>query len=120
MILVIDDEPAITELLRDILEDHGYPVMVAHDAREALDLLSLHRPSLILLDLMMPAVDGISLAMTLRRGLGTRTIPLLAMSASDSTLAMADRLGDFDGAISKPFETEDLVAAIERFIPVAP
>ncbi|HZU14198.1 MAG TPA: response regulator [Chloroflexota bacterium] len=119
MILVIDDEPAITELLRDILEYHGYPVMVAHDAQEALDLLALHPPSLILLDLMMPAIDGLSLAMTLRHTLGTRMIPLIAMSASDSTLEMANRLGDFDGSISKPFETADLMSSIERFLPVA-
>lgn len=115
VILVIDDEPAITELLTDILEERGYPVTVANTAETALDLVSLYRPSVILLDLMMPSVDGLSLAVTLRHCLNARGIPLVAMSASDSALALAGRMGDFDAAISKPFENDELLAIVERF-----
>lgn len=119
VILVIDDEPTITELLTDMLEYQGHPVVVANDAETALDLLALHRPSVILVDLMMPSVDGLSLAVTLRHSPSARGIPLVAMSASDSALALADRVGDFDASIGKPFETEDLIALVERFVPVA-
>jgi CheY-like chemotaxis protein len=120
LILVIDDEPAITQLLMDILEYQGHPVVVANTAQMALDILPLYRPSVILVDLMMPNVDGLSLALTLRHSPALRGIPLIAMSASDSALALADRVGDFDASISKPFETDELIATIERFIPVAP
>lgn len=118
VILVIDDEPGITELLADILEYHGYPVMVAHDAREALRLIPLQRPDLILVDLMMPSVDGLSLALTLRHAPSTRGVPLIAMSASDSALKLADRVGDFDAYLAKPFENDALVTLVERFSPV--
>jgi CheY-like chemotaxis protein len=119
VILVIDDEPTITELLADILEYQGHPVVVANDAESALDILPLYRPSVILVDLMMPYVDGLSLAVTLRHSPWLAGVPLIAMSASDSALALADRVGDFDASISKPFETRELIETIERFIPVA-
>ena len=118
MILVVDDEPTITELLTDILEYQGHPVVVAHDAETALDMLPLYRPTLILVDLMMPSVDGLSLAVTLRHSPSLMGVPLIAMSASDSALALADRVGDFDAMISKPFETDELIQTVERFIPV--
>lgn len=116
MILVIDDEPGITELLSDILESYGHPVLVAGDAEEAFDVLQLQRPDVILVDIMMPSVDGLSLALALRHHPVARGVPLVAMSASDSALALADRTGDFDAHISKPFENEELVALVERLM----
>jgi len=117
VILVIDDEQTITELLTDILEYHGHPVIVAHDAQAALDILPLQRPEAILVDLMMPSVDGLSLAVTLRHHPATRDVPLIAMSASGSALRLADRMGDFAAYLSKPFENDSLVALVERFVP---
>lgn len=119
MILVVDDEPGITELLTDLLEYHGHPVIIANDARSVLDFLRLHRPELILVDIMMPSVDGLSLALTLRHDPRARTIPLIAMSASDSALTIADRTGDFDAYIKKPFENDELVGVVERYLPIA-
>lgn len=120
MILVIDDEPGITELLTDILESYNHPVQVAGDAEEAFDILQLQRPDVILVDIMMPSVDGLSLALALRHHPIARTIPLVAMSASDSALALADRTGDFDAHISKPFENEELVKLVERLMQQSP
>ena len=114
MILVIDDEPGITELLSDILESYGHPVLVAGDAEEALNILQLQRPDVVLVDIMMPSVDGLSLALALRHHPVARAVPLVAMSASDSALALADRTGDFNAHISKPFENDELVDLIER------
>jgi CheY-like chemotaxis protein len=119
VILVIDDEPTITELLSDILEYHGHPVIVAHDAQEALDILPLQRPEAILVDLMMPSVDGLSLAVALRHNPVARDIPLIAMSASGSALALADKMGDFDAYVTKPFENDRLVSVVERFVRAA-
>jgi CheY-like chemotaxis protein len=120
VILVIDDEPTMTELLTDILEFHGHPVMVAHTAGAALDILSLQRPEAILVDLMMPSVDGLSLALALRHNPSARDVPLIAMSASGTALALADRMGDFDANVTKPFETDNLISVIERFVKVSP
>lgn len=118
MILVIDDEPSVAELLTDILEFQGYPVVVANDAESALSTLSLYRPAVILVDLMMPSIDGVSLAMTLRRSPTLHGVPLIAMSASDSALELADRVGDFDAFLSKPFENDELIETVERFLMV--
>ena len=119
MILVIDDEPGITELLTDILEYRGHPVIVANDAKSALDVIRLQPPDAILVDLMMPSVDGLSLAVTLRHDPMTRRVPLIAMSASDSALGLASRVGDFDAFIGKPFENDLLISTVERFLKVA-
>jgi CheY-like chemotaxis protein len=120
VILVIDDEPTITELLTDILEYQGHPVMVAHDAEAALDMLPLQRPDVILVDLMMPSVDGLSLAVALRHDPSLRGVPIVAMSASSSALEIADRTGDFDAYLRKPFENDSLVSLVEGFMRVAP
>ena len=119
MILVIDDEPGITELLRDILEYRGHPVIVANDAQTAMDLIPLRRPEVILLDLMMPCVDGLSLALALRHISYATDIPLIAMSGSSSALALANRTGDFDAYIAKPFESDAIVNTVERLLKVA-
>ena len=119
MILVVDDEPGITELLSDLLEFHGHPVVITNDARSALDFLRLRRPDLILVDLMMPAIDGLSLALTLRHDPRARGIPLIAMSASDSALELANRTGDFDAIINKPFENDQLVSTVEQYVKIA-
>jgi CheY-like chemotaxis protein len=118
LILVVDDEPGITELLRDILELRGHPVVVAHDAQQALDVLPLQRPNMILVDLMMPAMDGVSLALTLRHDPEVMRVPLIAMSASDSALQLARQTGDFDEYLRKPFEHDSLVRLVEDFLPV--
>jgi CheY-like chemotaxis protein len=119
VILVIDDEPGITELLSDILEYQGHPVIVAHDARSALDIIRLHRPDAILVDLMMPSVDGLSLAVALRHDPVAARVPLIAMSASDTALDLASRIGDFDAYLRKPFEHDRLISTVERFLRVA-
>lgn len=118
MILVIDDEPGITELLTDILEYAGHPVMIANDAESAMEFIQLYRPVVVLVDLMMPSVDGLSLAMTLRHNPRTRSVPLIAMSASTSALEMAGDKGDFDATIRKPFDNDALVSVVERFTAV--
>lgn len=122
MILVVDDEPGITELLTDILEFYGHPVIGAPSAQAALDLLPLQRPDAVLVDLMMPAVDGLSLAVALRHDPDARDLPLIAMSASSSALECARRTGDFDAYVSKPFEHEELVDLVRRVtrVPVSP
>ncbi|MDP9469617.1 MAG: response regulator [Chloroflexota bacterium] len=58
MVLVVDDEPVIRDLVADVLRDEGYAVVTAADGREGLDLLARERPDLVLMDVMMPGLDG--------------------------------------------------------------
>ncbi len=72
------------------------------------------------MDLMMPSVDGLSLAMTLRHNPAAEGVPIVAMSGSDSALVIAEKTGDFDACVPKPFENDDLVGLVERLVGVAP
>ena len=111
-ILVIDDEPAILALVRDILEDEGYMVLVAgdgeqgllHDQRTALDL--------ILTDLMLPGLDGYALCRILRTEARTAQIPVIAMSAAYRPQAGVA----FDAILAKPFELVTLLSVIRAHL----
>jgi CheY-like chemotaxis protein len=112
-ILIIDDEPAIRQLLTDLLLGEGYLVSEAANGLQALRVLARDRPDAIIIDLMMPLMDGRTFV---RQGL-TRSIPTLLMSASPSLRQQAEQLSPFGvrGWIAKPFDVFrllDLVAEL--------
>ena len=112
-ILVVDDEPDIAELLRTVLEEEGYQVIVAGNGREGLSRVTDARPDLILCDVMMPLMDGISLCRAVQADPATRGIPLVFMSAGRKPVN-ADGCR-YDAFIAKPFEltaVTDVVAAL--------
>src|SRR5215212_8600286 len=81
MILIVEDETSIATLLRDVLEDEGYTVLLARNGQEALDLLGTHHPALVLTDVMMPIVDGFALCRAIQANPAYQGIPVLVMSA---------------------------------------
>jgi DNA-binding NtrC family response regulator len=113
-ILVVDDEPDIRELVREILVDEGYAVTTAEDAESARSARRLHRPDLVLLDIWMPDTDGISL---LREwsGQGALPCPVIMMSGHGTieTAVEATRLGAWD-FVEKPIALAKLLLTIER------
>lgn len=113
-ILVVDDEPHIVELVRYNLEREGFQVSVAYDGHEALQRARSDRPDLIVLDLMLPYVDGLEVCRTLRR---ESTVPILVLTAKDGEL---DRvLGLETGAddyVTKPFSPRELVARVRAIL----
>ena len=113
-ILVIDDEPDIRELVRDILEDEHYSVSTAEDATSARKALRDRRPDLILLDIWMPDLDGISLLKEWSQGQGL-ICPVIMMSGHGTveTAVEATRLGAFD-FIEKPVSLANLLRVVER------
>jgi len=113
-ILVIDDEPDIRELVQEILEDEGYEVSVAADAVAAREQRRLRRPDLILLDIWMPAEDGISLLKEWRES-GRMPCPVVIMSGHGTveTAVEATRLGAYD-FIEKPLTTAKLLLCLRR------
>src|SRR5882757_2759284 len=80
-ILSVDDERDVTELVRFHLSRAGYDVMTACSGREALDTIQRKRPDLIILDLMLPDIDGFGICEILRRHAATATIPIVILSA---------------------------------------
>jgi len=113
-ILVVDDEPDIRQLIREILEDEGYEVAVAEDAEQAKELRLLRRPDLVLLDIWMPGEDGISLLKGWKKS-GSLCCPVIMMSGHGTieTAVEATRLGAYD-FIEKPLSMAKMLLTIEN------
>jgi two-component system KDP operon response regulator KdpE len=109
-LLVIEDDPAIRRLLRVTLERAGHAVAEAGTAREALSLLPIEKPQVILLDLGLPDRDGLELVQLLKRGTEATLIVVSAREATSEKVAALD-LGA-DDYLVKPFDTEELLARI--------
>lgn len=106
-ILVVDDDPDILDALSEILEAEGYRVSRARNGQEALERLKPDAPGLILLDLMMPVMDGWEFARQLRVS-AFGGIPIIVLSADRNVSAKAKEIGAV-GHLAKPFELGDLL-----------
>jgi CheY-like chemotaxis protein len=119
-LLAIDDDRDTRDLLRLMLEPLGATVRVAEDGEAALILLQSYQPHLILVDLMMPGMDGLAFARVVRGHPKWSRIPLLAVTA---LAGLADYISTwtigFAGHLTKPVEQEELVKSIRRLLPAA-
>jgi two-component system OmpR family response regulator len=114
-ILVVDDEPSITDLVAMALRYEHFAVQVAHSGREALDTVETFSPDLVVLDIMMPGIDGFEVARRLRNG--GASLPVLFLTARDATedKVRGLTLGG-DDYMTKPFSVEELVARIRAIL----
>jgi len=113
-VLVVDDEPAIVEIVRDHLSDAGYRVSTAHSGDEALSQVRSIRPDLIVLDLGLPGLDGLDVARTIRQSLGVPIIMLTARS-DEADRVVGLELGA-DDYLVKPFSPRELLARIRAVL----
>ncbi len=113
-ILIVDDEPKITRLVRDYLTDAGFAVSVARDGREALMRARTERPDLIVLDLGLPGLDGLDVTRALRRDAGVPIIMLTARAA-EADRVVGLELGA-DDYVTKPFSPRELVARVRAVL----
>ena len=117
MILVVDDDPVIQKLLRVNFEMDGYSVDVAGDGEEGLERARAGQPDLIVLDVMMPKLDGLQVAAALRADEATASIPIIMLSAKAQELDM--RAGGAAGAdvyLTKPFDPLELLEQVATLI----
>jgi len=114
-ILLVDDDPGIRMICRDVLEAHGYLAREAADGEKAIVEARKFRPDLVLVDVMMPDMDGFQLAQKLRGDRETSLTPIIFLSARGQTAdkVRAFKLGAEDYLV-KPFDAAELVARVER------
>jgi len=116
-ILVVDDEPGIVQIARDYLDRAGFRVITAGDGAAALRLARAQRPSLMVLDLMLPGLDGLDVTRALRQDPATRKLPIIMLTAR---VEEADRLIGLelgaDDYITKPFSPRELVARVRAVL----
>ncbi len=113
-ILIADDDRKITDMLRRTLTYEGYHVVTAADGREALDQAKAHRPDLVVLDWMMPALDGLAVARRLRE---VDQTPILMLTARDAVEDRAEGLDmGADDYLVKPFAPVELLARIRALL----
>ena len=116
-ILVVDDDAKIVRLVRTYLEREGFPVVTAADGPAALDAIETHRPALVVLDLMLPELDGRAVIRAVRRDEDAAGTPILILSARGTTIDRIAGLEDgADDYLPKPFSPAELVVRVKAIL----
>lgn len=121
-ILVVDDEEDVRNLVAMMLKAEGYQVVVAGTGKEALDLLEEEPPHLIVLDVMMPSMDGWEVCRQIKSNARTRDIPVVFLTVRQQPLdrIIGTEVLNASGYIHKPFEREELISTIDNCLNAAP
>jgi CheY-like chemotaxis protein len=114
-VLVVDDDPDLAAICSLILESEGYETSVASNGVDAYDKLSATRVDAVLLDVMMPVMDGLTVCRLLKSDPDTEQLPVIVMSASEKLREQA-RVAQADAVIAKPFNIDDLVLAVNKLV----
>jgi len=117
-ILVVDDDPLMHRLYQHHLERAGYQMVSARNGREALDAAARQPPQLIVMDIMMPDMDGLEALRELKKSDATKAIPVIIITANGHHIARKE--SESCGAavfLTKPFSPMQLLTEIKRFVP---
>ena len=113
-ILIVEDETNIADLINLYLKKEGYETMVANDGGKALELYRLFRPDLVLLDIMLPVLDGWSVCAKIRE---TDATPIIMLTAKGETIDKVSGLEmGADDYMEKPFDSKELVARVKAVL----
>jgi len=113
-VLVVDDDPAIRGLVADALRDEGYQVDLAAHGREALDAMRARKPATVVLDLMMPVMDGFSFMEACHKEQLCADVPIVVISAVQDALKRIDEV-PVHACIAKPFDLDELVRTVASY-----
>jgi two-component system response regulator VicR len=114
-ILLADDEEQLALAVKIRLQSKGYQVFTAPDGRQALELITQQQPDLVILDILMPVMDGYSCLREINRRFGRGRVPVIILTARDRMKDLFELEGIEDYVI-KPFDHEDLLVRIERVL----
>jgi len=116
-LLVVDDEPPVLKILQTRLKASGYEVLTASDGRDALEKIKANPPDLIVLDVLMPEVNGFQVCRTLKDDPALSGIPILMLTAKDTE---SDRFwgaeAGADAYMTKPYNAEELLTQIQELL----
>ena len=116
-ILIVDDEPSITVPLKFLMEQNRFEVMVVHSGEDAMAAMDVFEPDLVLLDVMLPSVDGFQVCQQLRENPQRKDLKVVFLSAltRDLDIAKGNTLGA-DAYITKPFSNADVVRQVKDLL----
>lgn len=115
LVLVAEDEHGHAQILGLLLESAGYRVAMARNGREAIELLALEKPALILSDFMMPVATGAEIGAAVRADPALAEIPFVFISGTNESV-VARAFSDYDAFVRKPYDAETLMTLVERFV----
>jgi two-component system response regulator VicR len=115
-VVYIEDEPEMIDLVRLILNRRGYEIIGANGGRDGLDLIRKEIPDLVLLDLMMPDMDGWDVYQQMKADQNTQNIPVIVITAKAQSIdkVLGLHIAKVDDYISKPFSPQELVDSVEK------
>lgn len=113
LVLVVDDEFGVAEVLQFILEEEGYRVLTAINGKQALATMAGEKPDVVILDFMMPLLDGPGVLAAMQADETLAGIPVIMMSSLDEA-TVARRCGPHRGFLRKPFRIEEVLAVVGR------
>lgn len=116
LILVVDDEFSIAEVLESILLDAGHEVITATNGRQALERLRDRRPTLVLLDFMMPIMDGPAMLRAMKENPACRDIPTIVMSSLPESAMSAAVRGSYSAFLRKPFKLQSVIDIVNSVL----
>ena len=113
-ILVVDDEADVLKVVKKRLEDRKFEVVTALDGDEGLTKAAEEKPDLIILDVMMPKLDGYTVVRQLKTNPNTRNIPVIILTAKGSGLKDLFSVEGVEDYVTKPYDFEDLLAKVKK------
>lgn len=120
-ILVVDDDPKTLKLIRDVLQWSGYEIIEATNGKDGVKLAKNKKPDLILMDVIMPKMEGFSAAHAIKTDQATKEIPVIMLTSVDPEAIKEFGKGVVtEGYITKPFGSQELLSTISRLLPSLP
>jgi DNA-binding response OmpR family regulator len=116
-ILIVDDEPSIVVPVQFLMQQQGYNVLVAEDGHDALDMIYKYQPDLVLLDIMLPGIDGYEVCEIVRLNPKLRDVKIIFLTAKGREVEIAKGLAlGADDYITKPFSNAELIAKVKTVL----
>jgi DNA-binding response OmpR family regulator len=121
-ILCIEDEPEMIDLIRLILSRRGFEISGANGGKEGLEMVRREHPDLVLLDLMMPQIDGWEVYQQMKSDPALKTIPVIVVTAKAQSIdkVLGLQIAKVDDYITKPFSPQDLLASVDKVLGLKP